>query len=286
MQLQRLRYICLALALPLALGATGCKRSEEREGTEATAQGAYTSSSDTAHESDVETVGENTGADSAINMYGDGWYTASMSEQIMADDDDWIFTGRNTKLYFGSYAGCDTDGGEFTLINRHFYNDEKNCVMEFELYTPDNASPEYDKSENTLFAALRVQYETSTLSDGDGLWLGFKKDELAIANAADGDDIKTYKLPYSFSEGFRRVRIEDDKRSGTVSLSLEDDSGKLNEVYRLSVGSEVRLYSYTDGFTEPIAVLSTEGDISPDGQIKLFCNGRGGVYIKNVACKK
>ncbi len=276
-----LKFGAVPLAFLLLLGFCGCEKTvcetEKMTG-------------DTGSESvALENAGSETKSIDTDNevTYDEKWYFADMTEQIMADDEDWVLTGWNTPLYFGTYVGANKDGGGFNLVNKHELNDEKTYALEFELYTPKNENEEYNKPQNTLFVGLRVYFETGTAEENDGIWLGIKENTLAVKYSAGLDGLKQYTLPYSFTEKFRRVCIEDIQSENMVKVSVYSDNGEKTELYRLVFGSgKIDVYSYADGFAQICDCLETDSETYFGGYCRLWSNNRGGVYVKNVARTK
>lgn len=280
------KFISAFIVLACLLCVSGCeKKAEETDKTtdDVTAN-------DTTDTSDTTDAGEeSTGTDTRsepIVTYDETWYFADMTTRIMADDKDWVLTGWNTRLYFDGCVGADENGGGFNLINKHEVNDEKTYSLEFELYTPENGDEEYNKPQNTLFVGLRVYFETSSAEENDGIWLGIKENTLAVKYSGL-DDVKEYTLPYSFVDGFRRTCIEDRQSENTVIVSVYNDEGEKEELYRLSFGDgKIKIYSYSDGFAEVYDTLETDNETYYGGYCRLWSNNRGNVFIKNVARTK
>lgn len=279
--MSKIKFISVPIVLACLLCVNGCEKKAtetDKTVTDVTAAGV----------TDTET--ENITADTKNEpetAYDETWYFADMTTKIMADDADWVLTGWNTQLYFDGFAGADRDGGGFNLINKHEVNDEKTYSLEFELYTPKNGDEEYNKPQNTLFVGLRVYFETSSAEENDGIWLGIKENTLAVKYLPGLDEVKQYLLPYSFSEGFRRVSIEDNQSENTVTVSAFDDGNKKTELYKLAFGDgKIEVYSYSDGFAEVYDTLTTDNETYYGGYCRLWSNNRGNVFIKNVARTK
>ncbi len=230
-------------------------------------------------------------ATSGADGYDEDWITVSLSEQIMADDENWTFTGWNTPLYYDGYAGSAESGSGFTLSGKQYIGASRTYKFEFELYTPSVSDG--DDRDKTLFVGLRRQNELTTASDGDGIWLSFKDDKMCLLGAGDelSDALHEYDLPCRFTDGFTKISIEDDQREGIIRVYVQAPDGEKQLVYKIHVNTDddsttvFEVYSWQDDFDTVTESVRYDIETFRGGYVALWSNNRAKIYVKNAALK-
>lgn len=289
----KMKILALLIAVSALLSACAPKETEKDTSDTAAAE------TDTATvQSDKETDGETKAPVSdadpvteALDVYGAEWSFASLSQQILASDEDWSVSGTGQAgglTYFGEYAGAKPHGSVFDIASLNYAGDEEKYRFDLELWTPESGDPLDSPADISLFVGLRLQDLSATAADPrSGIWLSFKGESMGVVGA-DISDTVTFSLPYGFEEGFRRICIEDDQRKNTVSVWIESGEGEKQLAFRLQLSTDgestvIDVYSYTDGFAEPSARVSKGKRLMYGGYVKLWNNNKGEVYLKNIA---
>ncbi len=310
------KIFCLSMILILILSTASCNKTKESDETSASSEqtNSFTTvtpletlpqeTSDTADEStgddvtetgtDTETEDVSTDTDAPETEYDGTWSFAALDEQIMADDEDWVFTGWKTALYYDGYAGSDAHGSGFTLVNKNYINEKDTYKFEFELSTPRSGDVYDEPNDKALFVGLRQQTDAANATDDDGIWLAFKDKKMCVKGSGDTllGSLTEFELPYGFDPDFRKIFVEDNQSEGIIKVFLENENGDKVLVCRIEVGhndskgvTQLTVYTWKDGFTEKSAVLDCALDIYDGGFVMLWSNNRSQVYIKNAAFK-
>lgn len=291
------KIICAAL--PLAIVLSGCSKNEET-----TAPSTSAPVEDTAEQTDAETKAPDTqtqtetvAPETALSFvteapveYDDAWETASMGEQILATDENWSVTGK--PVYKDGYMGVDGEN-MFDVTYLSPIGPEEAYRFEFELNT---AEAENDEKWATLFVGLKINSEGGIADEDNGLWISFKNGVMGIkgaTNATWNEGVSEFELPYSFTDTFRRICIEDDRASNTIKIYQADDDGFNVLAYKLQIekGSDgnsiINVFSWKDNFekTAHSLVMSLDLTFFNEGYVKLWNHNRSGVYVKNLAVK-
>lgn len=292
MKIKILALLMAVSALLVACSPTETESATDTVGTETAS--AETTAAPSDKETDGETKAPVSGADpvtEALDTYGAEWSFASLSQQILASDEDWSVSGTGQAgglTYFGEYAGAKPHGSVFDIASLNYAGDEEKYRFDLELWTPESGDPLDAPADISLFVGLRLQDLSATAADPrSGIWLSFKGGSMGVVGA-DISDTVTFSLPYGFEEGFRRICIEDDQRKNTVSVWIESGEGEKQLAFCLQLSTDgestvIDVYSYTDGFAEPSARVSKGKRLMYGGYVKLWNNNKGEVYLKNIA---
>ena len=222
--------------------------------------------------------------------YDEGWETASMEQQILATDEKWSVTGK--PVYKDGYMGVDGEN-MFDITYLSPVGPEEAYRFEFELNTKET---ENDEKWQTLFAGLRIDSEGGIADENNGLWISFKNNVMGIKGATNStwnEGVSEFALPFSFTEGFRRVCIEDDRAANVINIYQASENGFNVLIYKLKIekgsdgNSVINIFSYEDNFEKTSQSLVMDLDLSyfTSGYIKLWNHNRGSVYVKNLAMK-
>ncbi len=226
----------------------------------------------------------------APTEYDEGWETASMGQQILATDENWSVTGK--PVYKDGYMGVDGEN-MFDITYLTTVGPEEAYRFEFELNTKETAN---DEKWQTLFAGLRIDSEGGIADENNGIWISFKNGVMGIKGASGtawNEGVCEFPLPFSFTEGFRRVCIEDDRAANIINIYQASDNGFNVLVYKLKIekgedgNSLINVFTYEDGFEKVSQSVEMGFDLSffSGGYIKLWNHNRGSVYVKNLAVK-
>lgn len=289
------KIICALL--PLLIVLTGCSKDGEITTAGETVSPSedtslVTNSSQTTDDSQTEQIIESTKPSivtEAPAEYDDAWETASMGEQILATDENWSVTGK--PVYKDGYMGVDGEN-MFDVTYLSTVGPAEAYRFEFELNTKQ---AENDEKWQTLFAGLRIDSEGGIADEDNGIWISFKNGVMGIKGSSDttwNEGIFEFVLPFSFTDSFRRVCIEDDRAANVINVYQASDNGFNVLVYKLKVNengenSSVSVFTYEDNFEESIQNISLGFDVSffNSGYVKLWNHNRAGVYVKNLAMK-
>ncbi len=284
----------LCAILPLLIVLTGCSGKDDITNTGVT-DVTSSPSEDTVPATDdeqTEQILESTKPSivtEAPAEYDDAWETASMNEQILATDENWSVTGK--PVYKDGYMGVDGEN-MFDVTYLTTVGPEEAYRFEFELNTKET---ENDEKWQTLFAGLRIDTEGGIADEDNGLWLSFKNGVMGIKGTSDttwNEGIFEFVLPFSFTDSFRRVCIEDDRAANVINVYQGSDDGYNVLVYKLKIENDgansfIGVYTYEDNFEECIQSIALGFDLSyfASGYVKLWNHNRGAVYVKNLAMK-
>ncbi len=300
---------CVLLALMMLLCMSSCKNNRSTDTTTA---------DDTApqkHETiaPVETSGQTTDDTTSVEettqaaethiksdkyeenvyfepeTYDSRWNLAPLDRQIMANDENWVLTGKD--LYHDGYAGSDIHGSVFTLLNKNYIGEYDTYKLDFSLNTPESDDERDRAKEKALFAGLRRQM-TDTDTE-DGIWIGFKDESLYIKGGGDlSESLTEITLPCGFGSDFRRVYIEDIQSQEVIKVYLGNDDGKKQLVCKLYIGKNdtkqvtyMDVYTWQDSFNSKVTTVELSAEMYNGGCVMLWNSGRGKTYIKDVAFK-
>ncbi len=221
--------------------------------------------------------------------YTASWNYASLSEQIMANDQDWVFTGRD--LYHDGCAGSVSHDSVFTLVNKNYVGEYDKYKFDFSLYTPESGDERDNDKEKALFVGLRRQM--LNVDTDDGIWLAFKDNSMWIKGAgAFSESMTEILLPYGFKADFRRIYIEDNQSQNVIKVFLGNDDGKKELVCKLYVSkNEIKqvtsldVYAWQDRFNTKVTTVDLCAEMYKGGNVMIWNSGRGQTYIKDVAFK-